>query len=163
VKQLLRPLLGEPIALEISTIDPSWMIQIDPGQFEQLLVNLAVNARDAMPDGGTLSIITDNVILDEQFHAHHPEVMPGAYLQIIVQDTGIGVEHSAREHVFEPVWVSPPATASSDRTADTSDSSVSPARARPSRSTCLAPMARGRYPSPLPDSNPSNTERKRSY
>ncbi len=104
VKRLLRPLLGEPIALEISTIDPSWMIQIDPGQFEQLLVNLAVNARDAMPDGGTLSIITDNVILDEQFHAQHPEVMPGAYLQIIVQDTGIGVEHSAREHVFEPFF-----------------------------------------------------------
>jgi len=56
VQRLLRPLLGEQIVLEISTIDPSWSIQIDPGQFEQLLVNLAVNARDAMPDGGTLSI-----------------------------------------------------------------------------------------------------------
>ena len=88
VQRLLQPLLGEQIALEIATIDPSWMIQIDPGQFEQLLVNLAVNARDAMPDGGTLSIMTDNVILDERFQAEHPEVIPGPYLMVTVQDTG---------------------------------------------------------------------------
>jgi CheY-like chemotaxis protein len=89
-------------------IDPSWMIQIDPGQFEQLLVNLAVNARDAMPDGGTLTIRTDNVILDEKFQALHPEVIPGAYLQVIVRDTGSGVEPGVREHIFEPFFTTKP-------------------------------------------------------
>jgi len=104
VQRLLQPLLGEQIALEISTIDPSWMIQIDPGQFEQLLVNLAVNARDAMPDGGALSIMTDNVILDERFQVEHPEVIPGPYLKVTVQDTGTGVDTSVQEHVFEPFF-----------------------------------------------------------
>jgi PAS domain S-box-containing protein len=104
IQRLLQPLLGKQIALKISTIDPSWMIQIDPGQFEQLLVNLAVNARDAMPDGGTLSITTDNVILGDDFQAEHPEVAPGPYLQIIVEDTGGGVDPSAQEHVFEPFF-----------------------------------------------------------
>jgi PAS domain S-box-containing protein len=104
IQRLLQPLLGEQIALEISTTDPSWMIQIDPGQFEQLLINLAVNARDAMPDGGTLSITTDNVILGDDFQAEHPEVIPGPYLQVIVRDTGGGVDASAREHVFEPFF-----------------------------------------------------------
>ena len=104
VQRLLQPLLGEQIALQISTIDPSWMIQIDPGQFEQLLVNLAVNARDAMPDGGTLSIVTDNVTLDEDFQAEHPEVTPGSYLQVTVQDTGSGVDLATQEHIFEPFF-----------------------------------------------------------
>jgi two-component system cell cycle sensor histidine kinase/response regulator CckA len=104
IQRLLQPLMGEQIALEISTIDPSWMIQIDPGQFEQLLINLAVNARDAMPDGGTLSITTDNVILGDDFQAEHPEVTPGSYLQVIVKDTGSGVDASAQEHVFEPFF-----------------------------------------------------------
>jgi two-component system cell cycle sensor histidine kinase/response regulator CckA len=80
------------------------LIQIDPGQFEQLLVNLAVNSRDAMPDGGTLSIATDNVILGDDFRAEHPEVPPGAYLQVTVQDTGSGVDLSAQEDVFEPFF-----------------------------------------------------------
>ncbi len=104
VQRLLEPLLGEHIKLEISTAEPSWLIQIDPGQFEQLLVNLAVNARDAMPDGGTLSIATDNVILRDDFHAEHPEVSPGPYLRVTVRDTGCGVERSAQEHVFEPFF-----------------------------------------------------------
>jgi PAS domain S-box-containing protein len=104
VRQLLQPLLGEQVALKISTIDPSWMIQVDPGQFEQLLVNLAVNARDAMPNGGTLSITTDNVILGDDYQTEHPEVMPGPYLQVSVHDTGVGVEPSLQEHVFEPFF-----------------------------------------------------------
>ena len=109
VQRLLQPLLGEQIELEVSMIDPSWMIQIDPGQFEQLLVNLAVNARDAMPDGGTLTIRTDNVILDERFQAKHPEVNPGPYLQVIVRDTGSGVEPAVRDHIFEPFFTTKPA------------------------------------------------------
>jgi CheY-like chemotaxis protein len=104
VRRLLQPLLGEQIALKIKTIDPSWLIQIDPGQFEQLLVNLAVNARDAMPDGGTLSIATDNVILDEDFQAEHPDVTPGSYLQVTVRDTGSGVDLAVQKHVFEPFF-----------------------------------------------------------
>jgi PAS domain S-box-containing protein len=104
VQRLLQPLLGEQIKLQIATIDPSWMIQIDPGQFEQLLVNLAVNARDAMPNGGTLSIATDNVILGDDYQAEHPEVLPGPYLQVSVHDSGVGVDPSVREHVFEPFF-----------------------------------------------------------
>ena len=108
VQRLLQPLLGEQIELEVSMIEPSWLVQIDPGQFEQLLVNLAVNARDAMPDGGTLTIRTDNVILDEKFQTLHPEVIPGPYLQVIVRDTGSGVEPAAREHIFEPFFTTKP-------------------------------------------------------
>jgi PAS domain S-box-containing protein len=108
VQRLLQPLLGEQIKLEVSTIEPSWLIQIDPGQFEQLLVNLAVNARDAMPDGGTLTISTDNVILDEIFQIKHPEVIPGPYLQVIVRDTGSGVSPAVREHIFEPFFTTKP-------------------------------------------------------
>ncbi|MBW2541171.1 MAG: PAS domain-containing protein [Deltaproteobacteria bacterium] len=104
VRQLLQPLLGEQIALEISTVDPSWLIQIDPGQFEQLLINLAVNARDAMPNGGTLSIATENVILGDDYQAEHPEVTPGPYVLVSVHDTGAGVEPSAQEHLFEPFF-----------------------------------------------------------
>ncbi|HEY5658838.1 MAG TPA: PAS domain-containing protein [Myxococcota bacterium] len=108
VERLLQPLLGEQIELQVSTIEPSWPIQIDPGQFEQLLVNLAVNARDAMPDGGTLTISTDNVILDEKFREDHPEVVPGPYVQVIVRDTGSGVAPAVRNHIFEPVFTTQP-------------------------------------------------------
>ncbi|MDH3519236.1 MAG: ATP-binding protein [Myxococcales bacterium] len=104
LQRLLEPLLGEQIELEVSTIEPSWRIQIDPGQFEQLLVNLAVNARDAMPNGGTLEICTDNVILDAAFQAEHPEVIPGSYVKLVVRDTGSGVDASVREHIFEPFF-----------------------------------------------------------
>jgi CheY-like chemotaxis protein len=67
-----------------------------------------VNARDAMPDGGTLTIRTDNVILDERFQAVHPEVSPGPYLQVIVRDTGSGVEPAVRDHIFEPFFTTKP-------------------------------------------------------
>jgi CheY-like chemotaxis protein len=104
VRKLLQPLLGEQIALEISTVGPSWLIQIDPGQFERLLVNLALNARDAMPNGGTLSIRTDNVILGDDFQTEHPEVTPGPYLKVSVHDSGVGVDPAVQEHVFEPFF-----------------------------------------------------------
>ena len=79
VDKMLRRLLGEDVEL-VTVPDPGlWRVRIDPGQFEQVLVNLAVNARDAMPDGGRLLIETSNVFLDADFARHHATVQPGPH------------------------------------------------------------------------------------
>lgn len=104
VQRLIQRLLGENITVRTSLADDVWPVRIDPGQLEQLLVNLAVNARDAMPQGGTLTVKTSNVFLDERYRANHPDVTPGAYVRIVVSDTGDGVKESIQRHVFEPFF-----------------------------------------------------------
>ncbi len=101
---LLRRLIGEDIHL-ITVPDPaSGNISVDPGQFEQILVNLAVNARDAMPSGGTLTIETQNVYLDDDYARQYAEVVPGDYVMCAVTDTGIGMSPAVRARVFEPFF-----------------------------------------------------------
>jgi len=103
--KLLHRVIGEDIEL-VSLVDPHLApVFVDPGQMEQVLVNLAVNARDAMPNGGQLMIETANVTLDEQYHsAGHPNVITGRYVMLAVSDTGIGMDQATQEKLFEPFF-----------------------------------------------------------
>jgi signal transduction histidine kinase len=101
-------LLGEDIALETVLDEELWNVRVDPGQMEQILVNLATNARAAMPDGGTLLIETSNVKLDQDYCARHAEARPGEYVLMAVSDNGQGMDDETRSHVFEPFFTTKP-------------------------------------------------------
>ncbi len=102
--KMLRRLIGEHIELVMLPAEDLYFTKIDPGQFEQILVNLVVNARDAMPQGGKISIETHNVILDEEAALRHGDAVPGEYVQLTVSDTGSGMEDAVRLHIFEPFY-----------------------------------------------------------
>ena len=104
VEPMLRRLLGERIELVIRTEPDSWLTVADRSQLEAILVNLAVNASDAMPNGGTLTIETANVELDERYGFRHTEVTPGQYAMVTVTDTGIGMDDATLAHIFEPFF-----------------------------------------------------------
>ena len=107
VKQLLLRTVSEQIEL-VDLLHPElWPITADPGQLEQILVNLVVNARDAMPGGGTLTIRTGNLVLDEA--AEHAAVAPGRYVRLAVTDTGTGMSQEVADRIFEPFFTSKPA------------------------------------------------------
>jgi two-component system, cell cycle sensor histidine kinase and response regulator CckA len=103
LEQLLRRLIGEDVEM-ISNLDPALgRAKADPGQVEQVIMNLVVNARDAMPGGGKLTIATANVILDE--NSLHPHTVPsGPYIMLSVTDTGIGMDAETRLRIFEPFF-----------------------------------------------------------
>jgi len=104
VENMLRPLIGEHIEL-VTTLAPDLgLVRADRGQVEQVLVNLAVNARDAMPDGGRLTLTTASVTLGEQHAQANPEVVPGDYVLLSVTDTGRGMEPAVRDRIFEPFY-----------------------------------------------------------
>lgn len=105
MSELLRRTLGEGIALEVVLGAGLWQAKLDVNQFENALINLAVNARDAMPRGGQLTIETSNSHLDERYVAQFaPDVPPGQYICIAVTDTGIGMDTATVERVFEPFF-----------------------------------------------------------
>ena len=104
LEDMLRRTLGETVDLRIEDMPDLWPATIDPHQFENALVNLAINARDAMPDGGTLSIEAANVTLDEAFVMQLDEVTPGDYVKVAVSDTGSGMPPEVLEKVFEPFF-----------------------------------------------------------
>jgi two-component system cell cycle sensor histidine kinase/response regulator CckA len=102
--KMLRRVLGEQNQL-VEVLDPGLgPIRADRGHIEQVVMNLAVNARDAMPNGGTLTIETANVILDDRFVNAHLGIAPGAYVQLAVTDTGIGMDKATRLRIFEPFF-----------------------------------------------------------
>ena len=104
VSFMLKRLIGEDVFL-ISTLDPDLgQVQVDPGQLSQVIMNLAVNARDAMPTGGTLTIETRNVHLDEEYAARHVPTEAGNYVMMSVSDTGTGIDPETRKHIFEPFF-----------------------------------------------------------
>ena len=108
VGQLLHRTIGEHVELSISLSTDPWLVEADPGQLEQVLVNLAVNARDAMPDGGLLTIDTENIEIDEVYTETYSGLSPGRYVRVRVSDTGSGMEQAVLDHVFEPFFTTKP-------------------------------------------------------
>ena len=102
--KMLRVLIGEDIELVTNLADHIGRIQADPGQLEQVIMNLAVNARDAMPSGGKLIIETQSCYLDESYASTHADVSPQSYVLITVTDTGCGMPKETLEHMFEPFF-----------------------------------------------------------
>ncbi|MEH2668441.1 response regulator [Bradyrhizobium elkanii] len=102
--RLLRPSLGEQIEIDTALEPDAWSAFIDPNHMATALLNLAVNARDAMPDGGKLMLETSNVILDEVYAVANPDVRAGEYVMVAVSDTGGGIPAGIRDKVFEPFF-----------------------------------------------------------
>jgi len=106
LKKMLGRLIGEDVLLAFYPAADLAPVRVDPGQMEQVIMNLAVNARNAMSEGGRLGIETANVTLDPQYTDSHMGVDPGAYAMVAVSDTGVGMEPEVMEHVFEPFFTS---------------------------------------------------------
>ncbi len=102
--KMLRRLIGEDVELAFAPSTTAAVVKADPGQMEQVLMNLAVNARDAMPRGGKLLIETANVDLDETYARQHVPVQPGPYVLLSVSDTGCGMDAKVLAHIFEPFF-----------------------------------------------------------
>ena len=103
-ERMLRRVIGEHIDLRSFYAEGVGKIRVDPGQVDQILMNLAVNARDAMPNGGQLTIETANVFLNEVEASAHPGVAPGQYVMLAVGDTGAGMDRGTLAHIFEPFF-----------------------------------------------------------
>jgi signal transduction histidine kinase len=101
---MLRRLIGEDVELLTVTSPNLWSVKADPHQIDQVIMNLAVNARDAMPQGGTLRIETTNVVVDEAFTRRHPTLKTGEHVRMSVSDTGIGMDEHVMQHMFEPFF-----------------------------------------------------------
>ena len=101
---ILARLINEDIKLTFRPADQLWTVLIDPSQVDQILMNLSVNARDAMPDGGSLTIETSNVNVSSDYAYLQPEARLGDYVQLTISDTGFGMDQHTREHIFEPFF-----------------------------------------------------------
>ena len=104
IEKMTRRLIGEDIELRTILNESLGQIMADPGQIEQVILNLVVNARDAMPRGGRILIETDNVTLDQKTSYKHHELNPGQYVMLAITDTGVGMTDSVKEHLFEPFF-----------------------------------------------------------
>jgi PAS domain S-box-containing protein len=102
--KMLQRLIGEDVALQLTLAPDLGNVKADPGQIEQVIMNLAVNARDAMPDGGKMTIETSNIDLDATYAAQHAVVAPGSYILVAVTDTGSGMDEPTKARLFEPFF-----------------------------------------------------------
>jgi PAS domain S-box-containing protein len=104
LEKMLRRVIGEDVELVTSLANDLGTVKTDPGWIEQVIMNLAVNGRDAMPSGGKLIIETNNAELDEPYTRSHVAIKPGRYVKLCVSDTGVGMVPEVREHLFEPFF-----------------------------------------------------------
>jgi PAS domain S-box-containing protein len=104
MKRMLQRLIGEDVDLVTASDPDLWPVRVDPSQVEQVVLNLAVNARDAMPEGGRLTLETRNVELDEAFARSHADVQPGPHVLLAVTDTGHGMDAEVQAKIFEPFF-----------------------------------------------------------
>lgn len=103
-EKMLRRLIGEDIRFVVHPASGGALVKADPGQIEQVVMNLAVNARDAMPKGGTFAMETAEVELDATYAGLHPPVVPGSYVMLAVTDTGVGMSKETQAKIFEPFF-----------------------------------------------------------
>jgi CheY-like chemotaxis protein len=103
-QKMLRRVVGEDVELETRLGSPLGQVMADPGQMQQVLMNLVVNARDSMPEGGKVTLETRNVEVDESFSKQHPEVPPGRYVYLGVTDAGTGMTEEIKRQIFEPFF-----------------------------------------------------------
>jgi signal transduction histidine kinase len=108
IEELLRSTIGPHIEFRLSLAPRLWPVSADPGQVEQVLLSLAMNARDAMPNGGSFSIETHNLTIGQDEVRQHPGLSPGDYVCLGVRDSGAGMEPAFLEHAFEPFFTSKP-------------------------------------------------------
>ncbi len=104
MEKMLERVIGEDIELETILSDDLWRVKVDPGHFEQIILNLCINARDAMPEGGRLSIETSNVELSEEYCRIHTYARPGVYVLLTVSDTGCGMNRETQSKIFDPFF-----------------------------------------------------------
>jgi signal transduction histidine kinase/CheY-like chemotaxis protein len=102
--KMIQRLIGEDIELSVSLAKPLWAVKADPAQIVQVVMNLCVNARDAMPDGGELTIKTENISVDAEAVRERPAFVPGNYASLTVSDTGVGMDMEVQAHIFEPFF-----------------------------------------------------------
>lgn len=104
IGEFLQRTLGERIEVEVAGTAGIWIVEVDSNHLESALVNLAINARDAMPEGGKLTIEAENIVADAGYHRRNPEISPGQYVLICITDTGAGMTQETLEHAFEPFF-----------------------------------------------------------
>jgi len=161
LSNLLWRLLGEKIELKLVLGRDVGLVKVDQGQFEQVIINLAVNARDAMPEGGTLTIKTRKSVVGPDTHTGQESLPPGDYVLVEVIDEGTGIPDEILDKIFEPffttkevgrgsAWVYRPFTAFSNRPVAPLFRRASPTKARPSASIFPAMFARKMTQFPLP-------------